>query len=282
MNELISTVEEMTRQRDAALNELGKLRVQLNNYGLALQPIQGYVGDRLEWFFPSGPYLAASPQRYTDKYALYKERAGMMRPEEDIAGFVKMNPSQVYDRSRFYFFCLVLDLINSQKIAGDMAELGVDKGNSASVLAAAAKRMGKKVYLLDTFEGFSAKDLVEGDAKYPAYFTNSPLDLVKNNVGVGDHIHYIKGYFPDSTSQMPNSSSFCLVHLDCDLYKPFASALEYFWPRLVPGGFLIMHDYASLYWDGVEKAVDDFFADKAESIVPVPDMSGTVVVRKSK
>ncbi len=43
-----------------------------------------------------------------------------------------------------------------------------------------------------------------------------------------------------------------------------------------------MHDYTSLYWEGVEKAVDEFFANKDELVIPIPDMSGTVVVRKMK
>jgi len=43
---------------------------------------------------------------------------------------------------------------------------------------------------------------------------------------------------------------------------------------------LNMHNYSSLYWDGAESAIDEFFADKPERLVPVPDKSGTVVVRK--
>jgi O-methyltransferase len=58
------------------------------------------------------------------------------------------------------------------------------------------------------------------------------------------------------------------------------AALEYFYPRLVPGGFFILHDYSSLYWDGAEKAIDEFLADKPERVMPIPDKSGTVVVRK--
>jgi hypothetical protein len=42
----------------------------------------------------------------------------------------------------------------------------------------------------------------------------------------------------------------------------------------------IMHDYLGLYWDGVEKAVDEFFVDKPEKVVPIPDKSGTVVIRR--
>jgi O-methyltransferase len=58
------------------------------------------------------------------------------------------------------------------------------------------------------------------------------------------------------------------------------SGLEFFYPRLTPGGFLVLHDYSSLEWDGAEKAIDEFLADKPERVIPIPDKSGTVVLRK--
>jgi O-methyltransferase len=63
-------------------------------------------------------------------------------------------------------------------------------------------------------------------------------------------------------------------------YKPFKAGLEFFYPRLVDGGFLVMHDYGSLWWDGTEKAIDEFFADKPESVIPIPDRAGTAAIRK--
>jgi hypothetical protein len=70
------------------------------------------------------------------------------------------------------------------------------------------------------------------------------------------------------------------VHIDTDLYAPIMSGLEYFYPRMVPGGYLIIHDYGSLTWEGAEKAVDTFFADKPESVIQIPDSSGSAVIRR--
>jgi hypothetical protein len=81
---------------------------------------------------------------------------------------------------------------------------------------------------------------------------------------------------------MPDDLSFSLVHIDCDLYVPIVHALNYFYPRLAPGGYLIVHDYASLDWEGAEKAVDEFFADKPESVIPLTDGCGSVAIRRSR
>jgi O-methyltransferase len=155
----------------------------------------------------------------------------------------------------------------------------VDKGNSATVIARVGERLNKITYLFDTFEGFPDCDIE--DPKHHGVFSGTSLEFVRDNVSC-EAARYIKGYFPDSASRIPTDQSFCLVHLDCDLYKPFAAGLEFFWPRLVPGGFLVMHDYMTMHWAGVEKACDEFFANKKESVVPIPDWGGTVIVRKNK
>lgn len=278
---MIPPFRRLFEQRDAAQRELADLKARSEAWHTALCPTTNPDDMMPDWDLPPGPHLAGAPQRYSDNYQIYLERGGLMRPPEDVVGFVRRSAKYAYDRTRFYFLCLVVDLIDLDRLPGAMAELGVDKANSASVLARAAERLGKQIYLFDTFEGFSERDTVGNEAKHRGGYADTSLSVAKENVP-GNHVHFVKGYFPDTAVQVPNDTQFSLVHLDCDLYKPFRAALDYFWPRLVPGGFLIMHDYTSLYWGGVETAVVEFFADKAESVIPIPDMSGTVVVRKSK
>jgi hypothetical protein len=184
--------------------------------------------------------------------------------------------------ARFYFFSLAFDQIVKEELAGDFAELGVYKGNTATLLATYARRLGRTAYLLDTYEGFMAEDLkgIDADAQAGA-FNDTSLEAVRTLVGE-ENTRFIKGFFPDTAAHLPAAGHYCLVHIDCDLYAPMASALEYFYPRLVPGGFLIAHDYSSLHWNGAEKAVDEFFHDKPESIIPLPDDAGSVVIRKAR
>ena len=165
-------------------------------------------------------------------------------------------------------------------LTGDFAELGVYKGNTASLLAAYARQLGSTAYLLDTFEGFDQKDLtgLDADADFESFIDTS-LEEVRAFVGEAN-VKYVKGHFPDTAAQLPEGGKYCLVHLDCDLHAPMSSALAYFYPRLVPGGFLIAHDYSSLHWSGAETAVDEFFLDKPECPLPLPDGAGSVAIRK--
>jgi hypothetical protein len=225
------------------------------------------------------PYHAARPQRYQGSYDSYRRLGGLVDLETFVRGFVAHGMNQA-DMARFYFFCLAFDQIVKEDLKGDLAELGVYKGNTASLLAQIARSRGATAYLLDTFSGFSKLDIkgVDANAREQS-FSDTSLEAVRALVGE-ENVQYIPGYFPETASQIPNDASFCLVHIDCDLYAPIFNALEYFYPRMVPGGYLIVHDYTSLLWNGAEKAVDEFFADKPEPVIPLPDGAGSVVIRK--
>lgn len=224
------------------------------------------------------PYRADPPGRYWGNYQVYQMRGGLVRLEEDIKGF-NAGGRGAGDISRFYFFCLAFDQMMKEGVRGDLAELGAYKGNTASMLATMARRMDTTAWILDTFQGFNPADLTGVDAAHAMEFDDTSLEAVRALVGE-QNVRYVKGYFPESASQMPEGLTFSLVHIDCDLYAPIIQALNYFYPRLVPGGYLIVHDYGSLDWQGAEKAVDEFFADKPEPLMPLTDGCGSVAIRK--
>ena len=199
-----------------------------------------------------------------------------------MVGFYLSGRGGSGDAGRFWFFCLLLDQLVKEGLAGDVAEVGVYRGYTGYQIATIARRLGKTAYLFDTFEGFSETDLKGIDAgKKKGVFSDVLFEAVRAHVGE-ERVKFIKGFFPETTTQIESNLSFCLVHIDCDLYAPIVSALEYFYPRMVPGGFIVVHDYNSLGWNGAEKAVDDFFADKAEFLTPLQDSAGSAVVRKAK
>jgi hypothetical protein len=166
-------------------------------------------------------------------------------------------------------------------VPGELAELGVYRGNSAAVLAHYARRFGRHLYLFDTFQGFDARDLKGMDANKAGNVFETSLDLVRSVVGE-DSVTFVPGYFPASIPPGVSEQTFAIVHLDCDLYEPFKASLAFFYPRLSPGGMVIFHDYSSGYFDGARKAVDEFVASVPEQLVLLPDKSGTAILRKNR
>jgi hypothetical protein len=241
-----------------------------------IRPLPYRLGISKIW---PGTYVGYLPERYSDNYGEYVQSGGTFHHYASRKFFRGNQVNNRGDLARFYFLHMVCDQILKEGLRGNVAELGVYKGNTAFILAALARKIGTTAYLFDTFAGFSPDDLRGVDAAAGLQFKDTSLSSVQKLVGT-ENVRYIQGYFPQSLSQIKESLSFCMVHLDCDLYAPFEAALRYFYPRLVSGGFLILHDYANAYWKGAEKAVDEFLIDKPEKIIPIPDKSGTAVLRK--
>ncbi|CAG1007286.1 8-demethyl-8-(2, 3-dimethoxy-alpha-L-rhamnosyl)-tetracenomycin-C 4'-O-methyltransferase [Burkholderiales bacterium] len=197
--------------------------------------------------------------------------------------WVAQNPrNDRADLARLVMFLENARLVDVEGIAGSLAELGVYQGTTAKLLHALLP--DRTLWLFDTFEGFDERDLAHerGGASGGFRFDDTSLERVMRHIGASERVRPCKGHFPATAAAVPDGERFALVHLDADLRKPTADALAFFYPRMAPGGFMILHDYGSGAWPGIAEAVDGFFADKPESIVRIPDKSGTAIVRRVK
>jgi hypothetical protein len=223
------------------------------------------------------PFKVGIPQRFSLKYQRYQQLGGLVDVTEDAQAYAGEEP--LHDIERLMFLSLTFDQVHKEGLGGDLAELGVYKGSTGAVLARYARRLNRRLYLMDTYQGFDQQDFSGVDAGQAPRFHDTSLARVRDRVGESN-VRYVQGFFPQSADQLPDDARYCLVHIDTDLYAPIMSGLEYFYPRMVPGGFLIVHDYGSLLWAGAEKAVDRFFADKPECVIHIPDLCGSAVIRR--
>jgi O-methyltransferase len=147
----------------------------------------------------------------------------------------------------------------SEKIGGDMAEAGVYRGGTAALMLTASR---KRLHLFDTFEG-----LPHAEGKFEkGEWHGSQADVLRNLKEWGDRIVLHPGLFPGSALGM-ESQRFSFVHLDLDLFESTRAALDWFWPRLEPGGILLSHDYPLS--DGVVGAFHEFFDRRSEPFFPL-------------
>lgn len=176
---------------------------------------------------------------------------------------------------------LIAEEINSEKLDGDVAELGVAKGKFARVINALFPE--KTLHLFDTFEGFPEND-VEMDKKFnysnvsPSTYSDCSIDEVLKTMRYPGKCVIHKGYFPETAEGL--DKRFCFVNIDCDLYKPIFDGLKYFYPRLVKNGCIFVHDYRSKYYKGVRPALKEFARQYEVSYSVLPDNTGTAVIMK--
>lgn len=185
------------------------------------------------------------------------------------------------DYCRMMSLRLAADRVIDQNVTGSIAELGVYRGELASVLNRLFPE--RKLYLFDTFEGFSENDLSGGEEKGHSQatvgdFRDTSIDMVVAHMAHPQNVVVRKGYFPETTHGL--EETFAFVSLDVDLYKPTASGLSYFYPRLSAGGYIFVHDYNNQRFRGVRNAVDEFAKATGAPVVQLPDLAGTAIIAK--
>lgn len=123
----------------------------------------------------------------------------------------------------------------------------------------------KSFHLFDTFSGLPPHD-ASIDGHVEGEFAETSLDTVQEFLGDFPQVRFHAGFFPE-TSDPVKDEKFSLVSVDGDLYQTTKDCLEFFYPRMLPGGTMVFDDYE---WDGclgVKKALDEFLSDRPE--VPI-------------
>lgn len=195
----------------------------------------------------------------------------------NITNDLKKAENKYPDKTRFFNFWFQVERLKKEEVAGSFAELGVYKGDSAKIIH--LMDPSREFHLFDTFEGFQQKDLDVESGKAATYsthnFADTSIERVKQKLK-SDKFIFHKGYFPD-TAENATNEKFALVNMDADLYNPTKAGLKFFYPRLSPGGAIIVHDY-NPDWPGIMKAVDDFALTIPEPIVPLTDADSSVML----
>lgn len=181
------------------------------------------------------------------------------------------------DYFRYATMGLAVQRLEQEGVAGSFAEVGVYQGHTSRFIHHLAP--ARTYYLFDTFSGFPASDLDPATAEDDR-FQDTTVELVRKNIGGNANIVIRPGYVPDTLGGL-EEQRFAFVLLDLDLHKPTLQSLEFFYPRLARGAYLIVHDYNSpeSNW-ACKRALDGFMADKPEQIIEIADMWGTALFRK--
>jgi len=198
----------------------------------------------------------------------------------------KVTPFTQTSQERLFALCEAVKYITANQIPGDIVECGVWRGGSMMAVAYTLLLLGDRtrhLHLFDTFEGMtdpSEKDIslhgetaakiLESSHKddQMSVWCYAPLDDVKSAVGstgyTAENIHFIQGRVEDTIpEQAPETIS--LLRLDTDWYESTRHELNHLFPRLSPGGVIIIDDYG--HWEGARKAVDEYIQEKKIKIL---------------
>ena len=167
-------------------------------------------------------------------------------------------------------------------VAGSVAEAGVYRGVFAGKINRAFP--DRKLYLFDTFEGFSLDkdDFINHEkdnsiqwGKFEGGMSDTSVDLVISKLCNPVNVEIRKGFVPETFEGIQDS--FAFVNLDMDIYEPTKAALDWFWTRLSPGGYIFVHDYDR--FDGITKAIDEFCKEQHIAYFRLGDMISVAIAK---
>jgi O-methyltransferase len=199
---------------------------------------------------------------------------------EVVATFHAVRPYTMSGSERVDALVRSVHWILDRRVPGDVVECGVWRGGSMMAVARTLLERGncdRELYLFDTFAGMPEAGIDDhyldgrpadsvlreelGPKASMADWCNSSIDEVRRNMALtgypDDRIHFVKGMVEDTIPEQA-PKQIALLRLDTDWYASTRHELEHLFPRLPPGGIVIIDDYGT--WGGSQKAVDEHLA----------------------
>ena len=143
----------------------------------------------------------------------------------------------------------VLD-IEQRNVPGDLIEAGIWRGGAIIFMRALLNAYGigeRQIIAADSFEGIPQNTAFRHDP-VDAWQDrwSASLNEVKGNIErlglLDDRIEFLPGFFADSLGAMAHRK-FALIRLDSDSHDSVMTSLEHLYPRLSPGGIIIIDDW---------------------------------------
>jgi hypothetical protein len=210
-----------------------------------------------------------------------------------------VQPYTMTSPERIYALIQAVRYVSATAIPGDIVECGVWRGGSmmaAALTLIECKDIARELFLFDTFEGMSApgaRDVdLEGrlagqllgvqDRNDPkSVWCYAPLaDAQAAMARTGypaARTHFLEGKVEETIPERA-PARIAILRLDTDWYESTRHELEHLYPRLVPGGVLIIDDYG--HWKGAREAVDEYLRVKGlKLLLNRIDYSGRIAVK---
>ena len=170
---------------------------------------------------------------------------------EELINDLISNQISMVDSSRFH--TILRNFENISPVQGDVVECGVWRGGMSIFLSSLFKN--KKIWVCDSFDGFQPLDIAtytyHDEPHTPGY--NNMIRVTYEQVldnfkkyGFQENdkrINFLKGWVKDTlnpeTCEIKNIS---LLRIDVDAYSATREVLEYLYPKVVSGGYIIFND----------------------------------------
>ncbi|MCQ7582432.1 TylF/MycF family methyltransferase [Salmonella enterica] len=195
-----------------------------------------------------------------------------------LASRVVRQERKFKDRVRYYAYFFAMEQVERRDIEGGFVFAGLEDAALLEMLRAQCpERHITVVAPLEPGEVSIIRENCQGEVSAdPVTVDFVPEDEARRILPDGDgHSLVLKGPVASLIGKVQGPVALALI--DCVEYDAVLEALKRLYPLMPEGAIIIVHSYNHT-WEGVRRAVDDFLASVSESLVPLPDMYGSVAI----
>jgi O-methyltransferase len=189
---------------------------------------------------------------------------------------------------RIAALCNSVEYVVGSRVPGAIVECGVWRGGSMMAAALTLLRLGatdRDLYLFDTFRGMTPPGEEDVFSAYDGYSLTRRWRRRQRDDGVNewhyvraervhaallstgypaDRIHLVEGRVEDTLPERA-PEPVAILRLDTDWYRSTKHELEHLYPRIAPGGVVIIDDYG--HYEGARRAVSEYLAESGERLL---------------
>lgn len=230
-----------------------------------------YEGDRIFLFGRNLTFLR--DPRFMAAY-----RQGMDSGHQ--IGRAPGSTADIHIEFRVYVECWAAE--QALKVPGDFVCCGVNTGINPLAISSYVdfNATGRSFFLFDTYAGIPEAQMsateygMRADENHQMYV--DCWDLAQRNFAPYPRARLVRGLVPDTLTSV-EIERVAYLSIDMNIAYPERKAIEYFWPKLSPGGLVVLDDYAFARYEEQHETMDAFAASVGVSILTLPTGQGLIV-----
>lgn len=144
-----------------------------------------------------------------------------------------------------------------------------------------SQKIDKKYFAIDTFSGFTAKDIEQEDPNLRKFYENHQFQINTKKwfeyTMIYNGVKRVVAIQADvNTFDLTKLGNLCFILLDIDLYRPTKKSIKELYTSLTPGGIMIVDDCNPnvVAWKGAFQAYVEFMKEIHQPIDIVHNQLG--------
>lgn len=171
-------------------------------------------------------------------------------------------------------------------LPGDYVECGVHTGILSGAIMTwldFGKQIERKFYLFDTWQGIPIEQISDAERIIGVPNMNRKYQN-------GDELHakavekfsawsnavVVRGRVPESLSVMDSSRPIAFASIDMNVAEAEMAAADHLWPRMMPGGYMLLDDYGQSAHINQKRAWDHWALQHQIMILSLPTGQGLI------